>query len=35
LKEVSRQWTATGTNLGLPAFDWDAVTTLLSTVRAV
>lgn len=35
LKEVSRVWAQTGGELGLPAFDWDAVTQLLSTVRAV
>jgi hypothetical protein len=35
LKEVSRVWTTTGSDLGLPAFDWEAVTLLLSGVRAV
>ncbi len=35
LKEVGRLWTTTGTDLGLPTFDWDAVATLLSGVRAV
>jgi hypothetical protein len=35
LREVGRTWTAKAGVLGLPAFDWDAVATLLLSVRAI
>ena len=35
LREVGRLWTSQATELGLPTFDWDAVATALSNVRAL
>ena len=35
LREVGRLWAASAGDLGLPMFDWDAVATALSGVRAV
>jgi hypothetical protein len=35
LQEVGRQWSSRAAELGLPTFDWDAVATALTNVRAV
>ena len=35
LREVGRQWSSRSQELGLPTFDWDAVATALTNVRAV
>jgi hypothetical protein len=35
LSVVARSWRATGTAGGLPELDWEAVATLLRTVRAI
>jgi hypothetical protein len=35
LREVGRAWTTNATSTGLPAFDWDAVATALTAVRAL
>jgi hypothetical protein len=35
LRRVGRAWSAQAAGLGLPSFDWQAVETLLATVRAV
>jgi hypothetical protein len=35
LREVGRLWTSKAEELGLPTFDWDAVATMLSSVRAL
>jgi hypothetical protein len=35
LREVGAAWMARAQTLGLPTFDWDAVATVLSEVRAV
>jgi hypothetical protein len=35
LREVGRQWSSRAGELGLPIFDWDAVATALTNVRAV
>lgn len=35
LRDVATQWIAKGEGAGLPALDWDAVTTALLAVRAV
>ena len=35
LTEVGRLWASDGLALGLPTFDWEAVATVLSGVRAI
>jgi len=35
LNEIGREWSAEGAERGLPMFDWEAVATVLSAVRAV
>jgi hypothetical protein len=35
LREVGRLWATKGVALGLPTCDWEAVATVLTSVRAV